>query len=179
MKNAVPMVLGAVSSAVLLTTLARSRYLVVTVEGASMAPTLLHGERVLVRRVRAARIRTGRIVVTERPTGGRWDRMRLPPRLIKRVAAAPGEPLPRAGAPALRDLPEDRVPQGRVVLVGDNPAESLDSRFCGYVRTDQVFGVVVRVLPGPARDDGREPTAPLPRPAGQGPSRKDGTRWRT
>lgn len=125
----------------------RCRYVVVTVEGASMAPTLASGDRVLVRRTGPAGIRTGRLVVTRPPAGERWSRMRRSGWLIKRVAAAAGEPVPRDAAPALRDGPEEYVPDGRVVLLGDNPAESLDSRFWGYFRADYVVGVVVRRLP--------------------------------
>ncbi|MFE7543326.1 S26 family signal peptidase [Streptomyces platensis] len=127
--------------------LIRSRYLVVTVEGSSMVPTLADGDRVLVHRTPLAAISAGRLVVTEPPTGGRWGAIRPSRWLIKRAAAVPGDPVPRDGAPALRDLPEKRVPQGRIVLLGDNPEESLDSRFCGYFRDEQIVGVVIRRLP--------------------------------
>ncbi|MGW8556695.1 S26 family signal peptidase [Streptomyces tubercidicus] len=127
--------------------LIRSRYLVVTVEGSSMVPTLADGDRVLVRRTPLAAISAGQLVVTEPPTDRRWGATRPSRWLIKRAAAVPGDPVPRDSAPALRDLPEKRVPQGRVVLLGDNPEESLDSRFCGYFRDEQIIGVVIRRLP--------------------------------
>jgi signal peptidase I len=120
---------------------------VVTVVGSSMAPTLADGDRVLVHRTRLAAIDVGQLVVAEPPAGGRWGAIRPSRWLIKRAAAVPGDPVPRDGAPALRDLPEERVPRGRIVLLGDNPEESLDSRFCGYFRDEQVVGVVVRRLP--------------------------------
>ncbi|MFD7325751.1 S26 family signal peptidase [Streptomyces sp. NPDC059875] len=129
----------------------RLRYVVVTVEGASMAPTLASGDRVLVRRTGPAGIRTGRLVVTRPPTDERWARGRRSGWLVKRVAAAAGEPVPRDAAPALRTRPEEQVPDGRVVLLGDNPAESLDSRFWGYFRADHVVGVVVRRFPSDLR----------------------------
>ncbi|WP_236076351.1 S26 family signal peptidase [Streptomyces coffeae] len=125
----------------------RRRYVVVTVIGASMSPTLVEGDRVLVRRVPLKAITTGRLVVTEPPHERRWDAVRAHGLLIKRAAAVPGDPLPREGAPALLDLPEERVPEGRIVLLGDNPAASLDSRYCGYFRAEQIVGVVVRPLP--------------------------------
>ncbi|MET9323498.1 S26 family signal peptidase [Streptomyces sp. NPDC003038] len=124
------------------------RYVVVTVAGASMNPTLADGDRVLVRRTPLHAIRAGRLVVAVPPQDGRWGgRVRGHRLLIKRAAAVAGDPLPREGAPALAGLPEERVPPGRVVLLGDNPAESLDSRFCGYFRADQIVGAVVRRMP--------------------------------
>ncbi|MEU1375349.1 S26 family signal peptidase [Streptomyces triculaminicus] len=124
----------------------RRRYVVVTVTGTSMSPTLVAGDRVLVRRAPLEAIATGRLVVAEAPPGHRWDRVRRHGWLIKRAAAVPGDPLPREGAPALHDLPDRRVPEGRIVLLGDNPDASLDSRFCGYFRAEQIVGVVVRPL---------------------------------
>ncbi|MEW1848142.1 S26 family signal peptidase, partial [Nonomuraea angiospora] len=45
----------------------RRRYLVVTVRGYSMRPSYLPGDRVLVRRVVAAKVRRGQAVVFEAP----------------------------------------------------------------------------------------------------------------
>ncbi|WP_018353344.1 S26 family signal peptidase [Longispora albida] len=123
----------------------RRRYVVVTVDGLSMAPTVRPGDRVLVRRCGPAGASAGRLAVTEPPAGTRWDHARRPGLLIKRVAAAPGDPVPRVRA--LRDRPEPRVPEGRIVLLGDNPDESLDSRSWGYFHTDRIVGVVVRQFP--------------------------------
>ncbi|MDN3260757.1 S26 family signal peptidase [Streptomyces sp. CSDS2] len=130
----------AVSGAVL----TRRRYVVVTVVGVSMLPTLAEGDRVLVRRSALARVRTGDLVVSRPPAGERWAR--LPAWLIKRAVAVPGDPLPGHVALAVPEGPGARVPPGRVVLLGDNPAESLDSRFCGYFREHQIVGIVVRRL---------------------------------
>lgn len=137
--------------------LVRRCLVVVTVDGESMAPALADGDRLLVRRAPLTAVRTGQLVVAHRPDSGKWRRG---PHglLIKRAAALPGDTVPKEAGPALRDLPEDRVPRARVVLLGDNPAESLDSRYCGYFRADQIVGVVVRRLPaaitGPARTQG-------------------------
>ncbi|MEU5725857.1 S26 family signal peptidase [Micromonospora sp. NPDC047738] len=38
------------------------------------------------------------------------------------------------------------MPYGRVVVLGDNPRRSLDSRQSGYVTTDRLLGVVLRRL---------------------------------
>jgi signal peptidase I len=56
--------------------------------------------------------------------------------MIKRVAALPGD-LTAKG---------DRVPPGKFVVLGDNPAGSYDSRVFGYCPADRLLGVVVFVL---------------------------------
>ena len=86
----------------------------VKVDGWSMAPGLLPGDRLLVARTR--RLRPGDIAVGEDP--------REPGRpLIKRVAA--------------------REPDGRLVLLGDNPPASTDSRTFGPVAPDTLKGRAV------------------------------------
>lgn len=100
---------------------------VAVVSGPSMAPTLRDGDRVLVRRTRPSALRRGDVVLVELPAG--W--------IVKRIAALPGDPAP-AG---------DRVPPGHVLLLGDNPLWSVDSRDFGYVPTAHVFGVAIRRLP--------------------------------
>lgn len=120
----------------------RCRLAVVTVRGVSMVPTLRAGERVLVRRAPGAAVRTGQLVVFQRP---RWSPEHGPDArwLIKRVAAAAGEPVPAVVRAAVGDH-DRRVPPGFLVALGDNAAHSSDSRRWGYVRTDQVLGVVRR-----------------------------------
>ncbi|MGI5473182.1 S26 family signal peptidase [Streptomyces sp. CA-132043] len=128
--------------------LLRGRWVVVTVRGASMQPTLLGGDRVLVRR---GPVRTvGELAVLgcavmgpEDPEYFEW--------IIKRVAALPGDAVPRDRVPSLADVPETTVPPGRLVLLGDNQAQSFDSRRFGYCTTAEVLGVVVRPLGRAAR----------------------------
>ncbi|MET8454278.1 S26 family signal peptidase [Streptomyces sp. NPDC005209] len=158
-----------VSAAAIATTVLRRRYIIVTVIGSSMSPTLVAGDRVLVRRAPLEAIATGRLVVTEPPREHRWDRVRAHGLLIKRAAAVPGDPLPREGAPAFADLPEERVPEGRIVLLGDNPAASLDSRHCGYFQAEQIVGVVLRPLKSSEMRSGTRT---------QQPSGKDVPSWR-
>ncbi|NUP01152.1 MAG: hypothetical protein HOV97_33350 [Nonomuraea sp.] len=120
----------------------RLRYLVVTVEGESMVPAYRPGERVLVRRTSARGLRTGQVVVLSRfgasAGDGRW--------IIKRLAAVPGDPIPRETIPALRTAPGTRVPDGHLVVLGDNPARSHDSRRSGYLTADRLLGVVLRKI---------------------------------
>ncbi|MET7338844.1 signal peptidase I [Nonomuraea sp. NPDC005650] len=126
---------------------ARRRYVVITVEGMSMAPTLHDGDRVLVRRRRADQVSRGDVVVLEPPSdpaqvfvpetdGTRWN--------IKRAVALPGDPVPPdvdgAGA---------RVPAGALVVYGDNP-HSVDSRQRGFFPADRLLGVALRRLGGSA-----------------------------
>ena len=125
---------------------ARRRYVVVRVDGPSMTPSYLDGELVLVRR--SARVSQGQVVafiprfapgVTPSAKGGRlW--------LLKRVAAAPGDPVPPDLGPALLDRAGEPVPADAFVAVGDNREDSYDSRHEGLVALDRVRGVVVRKL---------------------------------
>ncbi len=97
------------------------------VEDDSMVPTLRPGDRLLVdpapyRRRAPAR---GEIVVVRDPE--RRDRL-----LVKRVAAAGGEPLAGGGT----------VPAGSVYVVGDAPQLSRDSRTFGPIDRRAAVGLV-------------------------------------
>lgn len=140
----------------------RRRYLIVTVLGPSMLPTYADGDRVLVRRRSGRPLCVGDVVVVDLPhrlgavvpgpVAGA-GRVRAAPaappagppatseRVVKRVGAIPGDPVPPGVA-----APGPDVPAGSVVLLGDNPAESADSRQYGYVPADRVIGVVLRHL---------------------------------
>lgn len=128
--------LGVVMSVLVALGHLRRRYLVVTVVGRSMEPTLSAGDRLLVRRVPAGLLRRGQVVVLRETRGAQW--------VIKRVVAGPGDPVPRERVAALRDVRELTVPGDRWVVLGDNPAESVDSRQYGYVPADRMLGMVVR-----------------------------------
>lgn len=124
----------------------RRRFLVVTVAGISMTPTLRSGDRVLVRRAGLGRISRGDIVVLGPADGHRGPPPdeRGPAWVIKRAAALPGDPIPRGAAPALAGVPETEVPPGKLLLLGDNAENSTDSRQTGYFDERRLVGRVVR-----------------------------------
>ena len=135
---------GAASASLLLA----RRFVRVTVRGASMLPTFGDGDRLLVKRTRS--VRSGDVVVLEQPgfrvaqestDAPRWRDER--DWMIKRVVAAPGEKIPRAEISGLDRLPGERVPDGMLIVVGDNRDQSFDSRQIGFVPVEQVLGVPV------------------------------------
>jgi signal peptidase I len=126
----------------------RTRHLVVTVQGASMLPTYRHGDLVLVRRRSGRRVRNGEVVVVDLPDlvrpiprGVSAAEALLNRRVIKRVAAVAGEVTPLA----VREFGSP-VPPGNLVLLGDNPDGSGDSRLYGFVPATAVVGVALRRL---------------------------------
>ncbi len=140
----------------------RRRYVAVDIVGASMEPAYRSGGRVLVRRARRVNVRRGDVVVFDRDYGDAatpQNRPRAARRaarhavhedrswMLKRAVAVPGDPVPHDRVPALRDTAGAAVPAGHLVVLGDNPAASLDSRHFGYVTRECVLGVVVRHLP--------------------------------
>ncbi|MES9536168.1 S26 family signal peptidase [Actinomadura sp. NPDC000600] len=117
----------------------------VTVRGGSMTPTLHPGDVLLVLRHRR-RARPGRIVVVQRPDRHAGWRGPAAPSggagwYVKRVVAAPGDPVP---AWVAGDLP-GRVPPGMLVLRGDHP-RSEDSKQWGLCPADRMYGVVLMRL---------------------------------
>lgn len=114
---------------------ARRHLVVVTVEGTSMHPAFTDGDRLLVRRGRVRR--TGQIAVFRNPVAAR------PPWLVKRVAALPGEPVPRDFAATVH---EPVCPPGTLLVRGD-AARTQDSRHFGGVVASSVLGPVVCRLP--------------------------------
>lgn len=130
----------------------RRRYVLVTVRGESMEPTLGHGDRVLADRTRIGDIRVGDVVVLEpgrpRPVlavpGSRPSTAEPAYWMIKRVVAVPGDPVPPGSVPARHATPDAVVPRGKLVVIGDNAAASSDSRQLGYFHVEQVLGVARR-----------------------------------
>ena len=93
-----------------------------------MQPTLEPGDRVLIKRLeRNTALRPGSVVVT-------WHPQRSKLRLIKRLKSVEGTGL---------------------WLLGDNPAESTDSRQLGAVPTSLLIGEVVGRLSSQGSEQGR------------------------
>ncbi|MEY9841009.1 S26 family signal peptidase [Streptacidiphilus sp. EB103A] len=130
----------------------RSQYLVISVEGMSMAPSLKDGDRLLARRCRAHSVRAGEIVIVVRPdpvsgwkapgaasqsegTGVAW--------YVKRAIAVGGQPVPAEFAAQARVDPGERVPAGTLLILGDNP-RSDDSKQWGPCPDHLVRGRVLR-----------------------------------
>ncbi len=139
----------------------RSSMVIITVAGLSMAPGFVPGDRVLVRRRVRGALRVGIVVLLPEPgTSGRvrprglsaarsTTALRRHSWVIKRVAAMPGDAVP----PTVRDAVGgiSVVPPGMLVVLGDNVAQSADSRLWGFMRADDVLGVVVRSLSRPTK----------------------------
>jgi signal peptidase I len=154
------------AAAVVLAVVAVRRcFVVVTVSGASMAPALEPGERVLVRRGTGDWLRAGVVVVLRQPEDGCRVQAVLPDAaghrggdgwVIKRVAAADGDAVPDSVRLAVGGAAV--VPPGKLVVLGDN-AYSGDSRMWGFYSASHVLGTVVaRLSPGGGR---RSPGPPV------------------
>jgi signal peptidase I len=131
------------------------------VRGDSMLPTYRDGEVVLVNRLHAVNgpLRQGDVILIQK-----GDEV-----LIKRIAYLPGQTIDPPASRAFRRVLEyfemERLPDGPgfrnevrvrlkvppkyVVVLGDNPAVSEDSRLFGPIPLDDVLGRVVGSPPKP------------------------------
>jgi signal peptidase I len=123
---------------------ARRQWMVVTVEGNSMSPTLHHGQRVLARRLRGSGYARSDIIVflLTREHMEAMEQGDDPIHRVKRVAAVAGDPVPDWAREALGADEHTRVPPGKVVVSGDNTGRSQDSRQLGYIDASTIIGVV-------------------------------------
>src|SRR5690348_16006423 len=97
--------------------------LIATVSGRSMQPAYQPGEHVFAVR-RPRRIRAGEVVLLPAPDGS------TPSLVMKRVAATGGDLVPPTDPPVGAGTRE--VPAGHLVLLGDHPEASNDSRHWGF-----------------------------------------------
>ncbi|MFG2003853.1 S26 family signal peptidase [Spirillospora sp. NPDC048911] len=123
----------------------RRDHIAVTVRGRSMEPTYRDGDRILVRR--NAKVGVGDVVLVKRPTraGTAHSRVDGAAWMVKRVAAVAGDPVP----PQVTSVAGTTVPDSHLVLLGDNPGSSFDSRYAGLFSSSQVIGTVRRPTPHP------------------------------
>jgi signal peptidase I len=112
---------------------------VVRVTGASMLPAYRPGDLLVVRRVPLRSIHAGDVVVLDtsehhkpHASAARW--------IIKRVAGIPGDVVSPVILPDGHDA---IVPPGQLILLGDNPAQSVDSRQQGYFSASRTIGRVI------------------------------------
>lgn len=134
--------------------LRRSLYLV-TVDGLSMEPTLMPGDRLLVARPWSRFPRVGDIVIAPRPTAPDWaGQGAVVPVdgsrgwVVKRVAATAGDLLPDSLESFARLRGRSRVPNSGVLLLGDGRF-SEDSRHWGFCPQQLIMGrVLCRVARG-------------------------------
>ncbi|MGE3619465.1 MAG: signal peptidase I [Acidimicrobiia bacterium] len=130
----------------------------------SMLPTLEKGDRVLVNKLSydLHDIHRGDVVVFERPPNQPKDDIKD---LIKRVIGIPGDVVEsrdgivyvndrQLDEPYLPDgtrtdnLPRQTVPQGHILVLGDNRGASTDSRIFGAIDEDLVVGrAFVKIWP--------------------------------
>lgn len=129
---------GALALAATCHRLLTRRLIVVSIHGLSMLPTYSPGDRVLVRR--GTKPGRGEVVVVEPPNDGWPPGVPVPPWLIKRVAAVPGD---RVAGRGYSDTEGGTVPAGMLFLLGDNAKLSMDSRQMGLFSTRQLLGTVV------------------------------------
>lgn len=131
----------------------------IQIPSASMAPTLVPGDRVIVARTLYA--------ASGRPAIDRWLPVRAPRRGDVVWFASPLVPgdrlVKRCAATASQRFAGERVAAGRLAVVGDHSAASLDSRVFGTVPVDAVRGRVVLVLFSTRRETASW-TDRLPRP---------------
>ncbi|MFY1616338.1 S26 family signal peptidase [Micromonospora sp. WMMD736] len=116
----------------------RRRLIVTEVRGPSMLPTYRDGDRLLTRRRAGSDpLSTGQVVVLRNPRPPGLPGSSTSPWLVKRVVAVTGDPL-------FPGMPGEHVPDGYVLVLGDNLAQSLDSRHLGLIPTRAILGTVVR-----------------------------------
>lgn len=129
------------------------------IPSASMEPTLVEGDRIIVNRITYdfGSIERGDVIVFERPEGEIDPTVE---HLVKRVIGLPGDRLEARGGALYRNgnlasepylppgtitdnLPPTVVPDGQLWVMGDNRGNSSDSRVFGPIDGDLVVGKAI------------------------------------
>jgi len=135
---------------------ARAAMHIYAIPSASMAPTLEPGDQIIVTRYFGAEPERGHVIVFHSPL--RTDEL-----MVKRVVAVPGDLIDsrlgrvRIGEHTLPEpyvlqeatsgaIPMQLVPADSYFVLGDNRADSLDSRSWGVVPRSQIIGRARLVL---------------------------------
>ena len=133
----------------------RRTFVLVTIEGSSMRPLFNTGDRVLVRRAELHEIDREQVVVLQPPASGP-ARVDAGPRwMIKRAVALPGDTVPDEFLAAVDGDEGTVVPDGALLVVGDNSGSSVDSRTFGYVASECVLGIALQRVGNPVTVGGR------------------------
>ena len=111
---------------------ARAAVRIYAVPSASMAPTLQAGDHIIVTTYRSTPQR-GDVVVFRAPSSGNEL-------MVKRIAGMPGDAVEAGGGRIVV------VPAGCVFVIGDNRADSFDSRNWGPLPRDLIVGRARMVL---------------------------------
>ncbi len=121
---------------------------VAAVQGESMMPALRDGQYVVAVR-RFGRLRRGDVILLRRGQSI----------LVKRIAYLPSDRIAPLDRPLFQEVQDffevgDQktdliVPEGKIVVLGDNRPKSDDSRHFGPIRTDDVVGKVIGATPFP------------------------------
>ncbi|MFF5204641.1 S26 family signal peptidase [Streptosporangium sp. NPDC000396] len=134
-------------SLALCTVYLQRRMVIAEVSGTSMLPTYRAGERLLAHRRKPQEpLQVGQVVLLRHPRP--QGRMSW---LVKRVVAVEGDVVPdgmRCDVRPTRQviLPGEVVPEGYALILGDNPAHSMDSRQLGFIPVESMAAVVIRRL---------------------------------
>jgi signal peptidase I len=122
----------------------RQTFVLVTIEGSSMRPLFNTGDRVLVRRAELHEIDREQVVVLQPPASGPPCVGVGPTWMIKRAVALPGDTVPDEFLAAVDGERGTVVPDGTLLVLGDNSGSSVDSRAFGYVASERVLGIALR-----------------------------------
>ncbi|MHC4309871.1 MAG: signal peptidase I [Planctomycetota bacterium] len=118
---------------------------IIHVDGKSMEPTLMKGDYALVNGYSYVFSvpKKGDIVLVKRKTEVRSDNINLS---IKRITGIPGDTVQFMNAKDNSKNVTVTLPEGEYFLVGDNTANSYDSRHYGPMKESKIIGKVIFII---------------------------------